>query len=168
MSKETHDSWSLEFLEKLLANNFALSDAEDNISRPLNRGVIADLPLLRTLLAIHQTSQEPSFWEKMNSFVLLAYASLAASRTFLQWLLACLNFSLDSEDLFSWYKQKKWFIWTMVAAKTVEIGKLTSELGHLRYNSSLNYNSVQQVYQFYQNRLVSPYDGCLSLQRQTH
>ena len=34
----------------------------------------------------------------MNSFVLLAYASLAASRTLLQWLLACLNFTLESED----------------------------------------------------------------------
>ena len=36
----------------------------------------------------------------MHSFVLLAYASLAASRTFLQQLLACLNFVLYSEDLF--------------------------------------------------------------------
>ena len=35
----------------------------------------------------------------MESFVLLAYASLVASRTLLQWLLACLNFTLDSEDL---------------------------------------------------------------------
>ena len=41
-----------EFLEKLLGNNFTLSDAEDNIFRLLNRGGIADLPLLRTLLAI--------------------------------------------------------------------------------------------------------------------
>ena len=32
----------------------------------------------------------------MNSFVLLAYASLVASRTLLQELLACLNFYLDS------------------------------------------------------------------------
>ena len=46
----------LEFLEKFLANNFPLSDAEDNTSGPLNRGGIADLPLLRTLLAIHQKS----------------------------------------------------------------------------------------------------------------
>ena len=38
----------LEFLEKLLAKNVALSDAEDNTSGSLNRGV-ADLPLLRTL-----------------------------------------------------------------------------------------------------------------------
>ena len=36
----------------------------------------------------------------MDSYVLLAYASLAASRTFLQQLQACLNFILDSEDLF--------------------------------------------------------------------
>ena len=35
---------SLEFLEKFLANNFALTDAEDNTSGPLNRGGIADLP----------------------------------------------------------------------------------------------------------------------------
>ena len=60
---------------KFSANNFALSDAEDNTSDPLNRGGIADLPLLRTLLAIRQKSQEPSFWEVMDSFVSLAYAS---------------------------------------------------------------------------------------------
>ena len=35
----------------------------------------------------------------MDSFVLLTYASLAASRTLLQQLLACLNFNLDSENL---------------------------------------------------------------------
>ena len=40
----------------------------------------------------------------MDSFVLLAYASLAASRTLLQQLLACLNFTLESEDLSFWYK----------------------------------------------------------------
>ena len=71
----------LELLEKFLANNFALSDAEDKIFGPLNRRGITDLPLLRTLLAIHQKSQEPSFWEVMDLFVLLAYASLAASKT---------------------------------------------------------------------------------------
>ena len=76
--KETPESSRLEFKEKFSANNFALSDAEGNTSGPLNRGGIADLPLLRTLLAIRQKSREPSFWEVMDSFVLLAYASLAA------------------------------------------------------------------------------------------
>ena len=49
--KEIPESSRLEFLEKFLVNNFALSDAEDNTSGPLDRGGIADLPLLRTLLA---------------------------------------------------------------------------------------------------------------------
>ena len=82
--KEIPESSRLEFLEKLSANNFALSDVEDNTSGLLNRGDIADLLLLRTLLAICQKSQEPNFWEVMDSFVFLAYASLVASRTLLQ------------------------------------------------------------------------------------
>ena len=82
--KEIPESYKLEFIEIFSGNSFALSDAEDKTPGPLNRGGIADLPLLRTLLAIHQKSQEPSFWEVMDSFVLLAYASFAASRTLLQ------------------------------------------------------------------------------------
>ena len=105
--REIPESSRLEFLEKFSANNFALPDAEDNTFGPLNREGVGDLPLLRTLLAICQKSREPSFWEVMDSFVLLAYASLAASRTLLQRLLACLNFTLESEDLSFWYKQKK-------------------------------------------------------------
>ena len=46
----------------------------------------------------------------MDSFVLLAYAGLAASRTYLEQLLACLNFTLEPEDLSFWYKRKKWFL----------------------------------------------------------
>ena len=105
--KQISESSRLEFLEKFSANNFALSEAEDNTSGPLKRGGIADLHLLRTLLAIHQKSREPSFWEVMDFFVVVAYASLAASRTLLKRLLACLNFTSDSEDLFCWYKRKK-------------------------------------------------------------
>ena len=47
----------LDFLEKFSANNFALSDAKVNTSGLLSRGDIADLLLLRTLLAIHQKSR---------------------------------------------------------------------------------------------------------------
>ena len=93
------ESSRFEFLEKFLLYNFALSDAEDNTSSPLNRGVIADLTVLGTLLTIRQKYREPSFWKVMDSFILVAYASSAASRTLLQRLLACLNFTLDSEDL---------------------------------------------------------------------
>ena len=96
--KEIPESSSrLEFLEKFPANHYALSDAEDNTSGSLNREGIADSPLLRTLLAIRQKSRQSSFREVMDS--LLAYASLAASRSLLQRLIACLSFTLDSEDL---------------------------------------------------------------------
>ena len=71
--KEIPVSSRLEFLEKFSAKNFALSDAEDNTSRSVNRGGIADLPLLKTILAIHWKSREPSFWEVIDSFVLLMW-----------------------------------------------------------------------------------------------
>ena len=102
--KEMTASSRLEFLEKFSVNNCALSDAEDNTPGSLNRGGIVDLSLWRTLLAIQQKFQEPRFWGVMHS---LAYASLAATRTLLQPLLACLNFTLDLDDLSFWYKQKK-------------------------------------------------------------
>ena len=103
--KEILESSGLEFLEKFLANNFALLDAEDNTSGLFSIGGIVDLSLFRTLLVIPQKSREPSFYEVMNS-VLVAYTSLAASRTNLQRLLACL-ISLDLEDLFCRSKRKK-------------------------------------------------------------
>ena len=77
--KEIPQSSRLEFLEKYSGNNFALSKAEDNTSGLLDRGGTADLLLLNTILAIHQKFFEPSFWEVMDSFVLVAYASLGAS-----------------------------------------------------------------------------------------
>ena len=54
----------------------------------------------------------------MDSFALLTYSKLTASRTLLQQLLACLDFILQSKDLSFWYRQKKWFLWTMAAAQT--------------------------------------------------
>ena len=92
--KEISESSTLEFLEKFSANNSALSDAKGNTSEPL-------------LLAICQKSRKPSFWKGIDSFVLLAYASLANSRTLLQRLLVCLNVALESKDLSFWYERKK-------------------------------------------------------------
>ena len=66
--KKIRKSSRLEFLQKFLANNFPLSDAEENTSRSLNTEGTTDLPLLRTLWAICQKSQEPSFWEVIDSF----------------------------------------------------------------------------------------------------
>ena len=98
------ESSRLKFLEKFLGNDSALSDTKFNTSGLFNRGDIVDLLLCRRLLAIFQKPREPSLWEVMFSFVLLAYASLTISRAYLQQLLACLNLTLDSENLFCLYK----------------------------------------------------------------
>ena len=43
---------------------------------------------------MHQKSRKPSFFERMGSFTLLPYVSLATWRTLFQRLLASLNFTL--------------------------------------------------------------------------
>ena len=105
--KEIPESSRLDFLETFSAKNLALPDAEGNTSRPLIRGSIADLHLLRTLLAIGQKSRQQGFCKVMDAFILLAYSVLAASRTLLQRFLACLSFTLEAENLTFWYKRKK-------------------------------------------------------------
>ena len=106
-------------LRKVFNKQFLLYQMQET-TWLMNRGGIADLPLLGTLLAIFQRSWEPRFLEMMNSFALLPYASFAVSRTFLQQLLTCLNFAFYSEALFCWYKQKKWFRWTVAAAQAAQ------------------------------------------------
>ena len=54
--KEMCESSRLEFFEKFSANNFALSDVEDNNSGLLNTGGLADLGLLRTLWQFAKSS----------------------------------------------------------------------------------------------------------------
>ena len=104
--KEIPESSRFEFLEKFLANNFALSDAEDNTSVPLNRGGTADLPLLRILLAIRQKSREPSFWEVMDS----CFSSVCKFGSFknpFTMITSQSEIYFRFKDLFCWYKQKK-------------------------------------------------------------
>ena len=67
--KEIPESSRLDFLEKFLAYNFALSDGENNTSCLLNTGGIEDLTLLRRLLAVLGS----------DGLCLVAYASLEAS-----------------------------------------------------------------------------------------
>ena len=63
-------------------------------------------------------SFELSFWEVIDSFVLVAI--LTASRILWQRLLACLNFHLDVKKLFCLYKRNMWFLWARVAAQAAE------------------------------------------------
>ena len=67
----------------------------------------------------------------MNSFVLLADASLTASRILLQRFLACLNFTIDSEDSLL-VQTKKWKPWGRVRVY------LIFTMSDIYINSNLN------------------------------
>ena len=77
---EIPESSRLEFLEKFLANNFPLSDAEDNTSWPLNRGGIADFFFFENTISNTSKASRAKFMGSDGLFF-VAYASLAASRT---------------------------------------------------------------------------------------
>ena len=94
--KEKPESSILEFLKKFLANSFALSK---KTSSQLNRGGVANLPLLRTQLAI---CQKPFFLISVCKFGSLKNPFIA--KDYYLHLLFCLNITLD---LFCWYKRKK-------------------------------------------------------------
>ena len=99
-SKEILESSRLEFLEKFLANNFALSDAEDNTSW------------------MHQTSREPCFWQVMDS----CFSSICKFGSF--WNPFAMITNLP--ELYFRFRfilllqKKKWFLWTMAAAQSAE------------------------------------------------
>ena len=69
--KEIPESSRLEFLEKFLLNNFALWDAEDNNSIPLNRGGIVDLQV-----DFKEDSQSTKFERRHRIFVKLSFREL--------------------------------------------------------------------------------------------
>ena len=88
----------------------------------------------------------------MNSFLLLAYASLAASRTLLQWLLAYQNFTLDSEDVFYWYKRKKvismnWFLWQQhKQLKIIEMSEAQPDTYDEEYMHQFQHELTHKIY----------------------
>ena len=52
---------------------------------------------------MQQKLREPSIWHVIASWFINIKASLAASRALLQRLIACMNFTLGSEDLDLFY-----------------------------------------------------------------
>ena len=57
----------------------------------------------------------------MDYFVFIRICKFGSFKNpLLQQLLACLNFTLEAGDLSFWYKQKKWYLWTMAAEQAAE------------------------------------------------
>ena len=72
----------------------------------------------------------------MDSFILLAYSSLTASRTFLQ-LQACLNYTLESEDLSFWYEKSNFYeLWQQ--HKQLKTKKMSEALPDIFYKGYIH------------------------------
>ena len=99
-SKGKTKSSRLEFLENFLANNFALSDTEDNISGSRNRG------------GMNTSSNSPKVLRAkiLGSNGLFCCSSICKFDSFknpFAKIISLSQLSLDSEDLFWWSKRKK-------------------------------------------------------------
>ena len=105
--KEIPESSRLEFLEKVLANNFALSDAEDNNSSLLNRGgIYSRFTFVENTISNSPKVLRAKFLGVMDSFVLITSLSELYFR---------FRFILLVQ-----MKKKKRFLWSMAAAQAAE------------------------------------------------
>ena len=116
--KDIPESSRLEFLENISANNFALSDAEDNTSDPLNRGV-------QQIYLENTISNSPKVpWVKfLRSNGLFCFISMCKFGSFKNPFAMITSLSelyFRIRRFIFWYKQNKWFLWTMAAAQAAE------------------------------------------------
>ena len=92
---EIPESSRVEFLEKFSENNFALSYAEDSTSGLLNRGGIYSRFTFENTFDNLPKVTSAKFLGS-NGLISSISICLTATRTLLQRLLACLNFTLES------------------------------------------------------------------------
>ena len=78
----------------------------------------------------------------MGSFVSVVYASLAASRTLLQWLLVCLNTTLDSEIYSVCTNEKSGFYKLLKTMKTIEVWPDTNDEGYIHQFQTEHTNKI--------------------------
>ena len=106
--KEIPESSRLGVLEKFLVDTVDLSDAEDNTLGLLNRegivfsveNAISNLPKVTRAKILRS--------DVLSCFISICkFGSSKNNFATITGLLACLNFTLNSEDLLCWYKRKK-------------------------------------------------------------
>ena len=125
---------------------------------------------MRTLLAIREMSQKPSFGEVVDSFVLLAYAILAACRTNLQWLIACVKISYISAKVkiismsygsctSSWKPLKMSWAWPAIPTSTNSTNSQNS-LAETEVPSGISQSKISNDYKNHPNQHKNSHDVC--------
>ena len=96
-------------------------DSEEKTSAPLNKEVNSRFTFAKNSFSNSPKVTQVKFRESDRYFWFISVFTFDSLKNyFLQQSLACLNFTLDVEDLFCWYKRKKWFLWAIAAAQTAE------------------------------------------------
>ena len=119
--KTGKDIW-LEFLERVLRKDFSkqfcfIRCRSWHLWAIEQRKYIAELPLLRTLSTICQKSCKQSFWEVMDSFVLLAYAGFGSFKNPFVTITCLSKLYFRFRRFILLLHTKKWFMWTMAATQ---------------------------------------------------
>ena len=115
IGKEISKSSRSEFLEKFLANNFALSAAEDNNFALLNRGGVAGITNSNFLELLRATFLETD--------VFFCFISISQFGSFKNPFLKISSLSelyFRFRRLIMMVQTKNWFLWTMVVIQAAE------------------------------------------------
>ena len=96
-------------------------DSEEKTSAPLNKEVNSRFTFAKNSFSNSPKVTQVKFRGNDRYYWFISVFTFDSLKNyFLQQSLAYLNFTSDVEDLFCWYKRKKWFLWAIAAAQTAE------------------------------------------------
>ena len=104
-------------LRKVISKQFCFIRCRRQHLRVAKKSWYSRFTFLKNTISNFQKVTRVKFVESDR---LLLYEHLQISRILFQWLLACLNFTLDGEDLSCWYKQKKCSLWAVTEVQAAE------------------------------------------------
>ena len=105
--KEIHESSRLEFLEKFLANNSALSDTEDNTFGPLNRGCNSRFTFVEIATSNLPKLQAAKFPGSDKLFCFISICKFGSFKNPFATITSLSELYFRFRRLFCWYKQIK-------------------------------------------------------------
>ena len=108
--KEILESSRLEFFEKNFSKQICFIKYRRQHLWTIEQRMYSRFIFIESTISNFPKVSRAQFLESDGLFCFISkfasYASLAASRSLLQRLIACVNFPLDSKYFFCWYKQK--------------------------------------------------------------
>ena len=144
----------LQLPDKLLANNFALADADNNNYKPLNRGGIVDLPLLRTLLAIPKSPKRATILKSDGIFCFCSIYKFGSFKNPSVMTTSLPELYFRSRRFILLVQKKKKIIWTIAAVQAAVRFDLI-----LMMRDTYIYSNLNSLTKFTRNRRSTEFDS---------